>query len=276
MNYFGHKLFYLSMKLISINTGFICIPMEDMFTNLKRILPDIDDSLNDKNHVVCSIRSLLLQKSSRIILIDTGVGTLIDREVLTHYEYRSEGDWDAMLRLHDLTPADITDVILTHLHFDHCGGAVRSLPDSASLSKATLTFPNAIHWISRAQWEWAQNVSEREPDSFFEHTFLPIQQQGRLKLVEKESEIIPGIKVRLFNGHTRGLMVPIISSGNETMVFAGDLIPTSAHLNPDIGMSYDLDPDLIRREKEGFLAEIKNKGWIIVFQHEPVSKGERR
>jgi glyoxylase-like metal-dependent hydrolase (beta-lactamase superfamily II) len=256
------------MKCISINTGFLSIPVVDLFAFNTGNSAENRYPNDGINRVACFVRSLLLISGSGNVLIDTGVGTLMDQKVLKHYDYRSKGDWVTLLKPHGLTPEDITDVILTHLHFDHCGGAVRSAPDLGSREEVVLTFPNAIHWISRVQWEWAQNITEREPDSFFEHTFLSIGKHNRLNLVEKESEIIPGIKVRLFNGHTRGLIIPIITLENETIVFAGDLIPTHIHLHPEIGMSYDLDPELVREEKEGFLAEIKSHNWKLMFQHE--------
>ncbi|MBP6978166.1 MAG: MBL fold metallo-hydrolase, partial [Lentimicrobiaceae bacterium] len=260
------------MKCVSINTGFLNIPLADMFVTSPEVtsgrrLPKTDP-------VACSIRTLLITAGKRKILIDTGVGTLIGREILDYYDYRSEGDWEFLLKLYDLSPSDITDVILTHLHFDHCGGAVQLPPDSPDPERIVLTFPAATHWVSRAQWDWAQQIEQREPDSFFEHTFLPIQKAGRLQLVENDTEILPGIQVRIFSGHTRGLMVPIISTENETIAFAGDLIPTPAHLDSNIGMSYDRDPELVREEKKGFLAEIKSHDWKLLFQHDPVS--ERR
>ncbi len=258
------------MKCVSINTGFLNIPLADMFVTSPDVTPGT--WLPETDPVTCPIRSLLIRAGARNILIDTGVGTLIGREILDSYDYRSEGDWKFLLEPYDLSPSDITDVILTHLHFDHCGGSVRLLPGSSSPKEAALTFPRATHWVSRVQWDWAQNTVDREPDSFFEHTFLPMKESGKLRLVDKESEIIAGITVRIFHGHTRGLMIPIISSGNETIVFAGDLIPTSVHLDPDIGMSYDLDPELVREEKKGFLAEIKSHDWKLLFQHELVSK----
>ncbi len=270
------------MKAIVINTGFLRIPVEDMFSDARperksTILYPIDQ----EKRCLCVIRSLLCRSGSMNILIDAGVGELIDQRILTHYDYRSEGDWNTLLKPHGLSPADITDVILTHLHFDHCGGVVQHLPCSIDPEEVILTFPKATHWVSSIQWEWAQNIVEREPDSFFEHTFLPIQTAGRLQLIENNTEILPGIQVRLFSGHTRGLMVPIIATENETIVFAGDLIPTSIHLDPNIGMSYDRDPELVREEKKGFLAEIKSHDWKLLFQHDPVSerreeKGERR
>jgi len=169
INYFGRAFQSGSMKVISINTGFLRIPVEDMFSDAgeernSTVLYPVDE----EKRCLCAIRSLLFRSGSMNILIDAGVGTLVDQKVLAHYDYRSEGDWDTLLRPHGLAPADITDVILTHLHFDHCGGAVRSAPDLGSREEVVLTFPNAIHWISRVQWDWAQNAQEREPDSFFE------------------------------------------------------------------------------------------------------------
>ncbi len=258
------------MKCVSINTGFLNIPLADMFVTSPDVTPG--SRLPETDPVACAIRSLLIMAGTRKILIDTGVGTLIGREILDHYDYRSEVGWESLLEPHDLSSSDITDVILTHLHFDHCGGTVRLLPGSSDPEEAALTFPRATHWVSRVQWDWAQNILEREPDSFVEHTFLPIGVQARLNLVEKESEIIPGIYVRFFHGHTRGLMIPVIQTGNETFVFAGDLIPTSVHLDPEIGMAYDRDLKLVRKEKVGFLAEIKSQDLKLLFQHELVSK----
>jgi glyoxylase-like metal-dependent hydrolase (beta-lactamase superfamily II) len=268
------EIFSPAMKCVSINTGFLNIPLADMFVtgpgfNTGTRLPKTDS-------MECSIRSLLIMAGTTAVLIDTGVGTLIGQEILDQYDYRSEGDWESLLEPYDLSPSDITDVILTHLHFDHCGGAVQLPPGSSNPEDVALTFPNATHWISRKNWDWAQNKLEQEPDSFFEYTFLPIQKSGKLILVDKESEIIAGITVRIFHGHTRGLMIPIITSGNETVVFAGDLIPTAVHLHPEIGMSYDLDPELVREEKKGFLAEITSANFKLIFQHEPLSRGERR
>ncbi len=257
------------MKCVSINTGFLNIPLADMFVTSPEVISGT--RLPKTDPVACSIRSLLITAGKRKILIDTGVGTLIGREILDYYDYRSEGDWEFLLEPYDLSPSDITDVILTHLHFDHCGGSVRLLRGSSSPEEVALTFPKAIHWVSRVQWQWAQNILEREPDSFFEHTFLPIQETCKLRLVDKESEIIEGITVRIFHGHTLGLMIPVIRTGAETIVFAGDLIPTSVHLDPETGMRYDRDLKLVREEKKGFLAEIKSHDWKLLFQHELVS-----
>jgi glyoxylase-like metal-dependent hydrolase (beta-lactamase superfamily II) len=264
------------MKLFPVNTGFLSIPYPDLYKTGTDSVITIPCPADKENRVVCSVRSLLICSDKFNLLIDTGVGTLIDPAVLDHYSYRSEGEWDALLSPFELAPEDIDEVILTHLHFDHCGGCIQSQDKSAPYNSLTINFPNANHYVSTVQWEWAQNTAEREKDSFFEHTFLPIRQHGRLKLIDKESVILPGIHVRFFNGHTKGLMLPVITCGKRTIAFAGDLIPTLAHLRTDIVMSYDIDPLLIMEEKRIFLAEGKKRDWMLFLQHDHHSVFEKR
>jgi len=244
-----------------------------MFGVVPKTIWNKTNPADELNRITLGLRPALIIGGGRKILVDGGIGDKFDEKWSAIYGVDNKGKSlrEELSKL-GFTPDDISDIIVTHLHFDHCGGSVRLLPGSSSPKEAALTFPRATHWVSRVQWDWAQNTVDREPDSFFEHTFLPMKESGKLRLVDKESEIIAGITVRIFHGHTRGLMIPIISSGNETIVFAGDLIPTSVHLDPDIGMSYDLDPELVREEKKGFLAEIKSHDWKLLFQHELVSK----
>jgi glyoxylase-like metal-dependent hydrolase (beta-lactamase superfamily II) len=256
------------MKIFPVNTGYLSIPARDMYVPADRASDPILYTIDAVDPVVCTVHSLLVISDHYALLVDTGVGTIMDGDVLSHYHYRPVGDWDSLLRSHGLTTIDITDVLLTHLHFDHCGGCVKSKVDAGSPNESTLTFPRANHYVSRRQWEWALNAAEREADSFFEHTFLPIQQQGRLILVGEETELLPGLRVRFYNGHTMGLMLPIITDGKRTIAFAGDLIPTTAHLRADIVMSYDINPLLIREEKKIFLTEGKRRDWELFLQHD--------
>lgn len=192
----------------------------------------------------------------------------MDASVLAHYDYVSAGTWDELLAPVGYSPEKITDVILTHLHFDHCGGSLKKTLGNGNESVFQPVFSRATCWIGHEQWLWAQNKREHEPDSFYGHTFLPLASAYPVEFVEKESEILPGIHVRFFHGHTRGLMIPVIESEGETMVFAGDLIPTTAHLPVDHVMAYDRDPSVSRLEKRKLLTEAKAKGWTLFLQHD--------
>lgn len=256
------------MKLYPINTGLLRIPVSEMFLGKPEYSPFAQYPIDNNGCCPCSIQSLLVVAGSHVILIDTGVGDLVDTSVLRHYDYVSAGSWGELLAPVRFSPEMITDVILTHLHFDHCGGCLKKTDDKGNDTTLQPVFSRAICWLSREQWHWAQNIQEHEPDSFYEHTFLPLSYVYPLKLVEKESEILPGIHVRFFQGHTRGLMIPVIESEGETVVFASDLIPTTAHLPVDCVMAYDRDPCLSRLEKRQLLTEAKAKGWTLFLQHD--------
>jgi len=156
-------------------------------------------------------------------------------------------------------------VILTHLHFDHAGGAVRWNEDKTDYIP---TFPNAIYWTSRQQWEWATNPNNREKASFLKENILPIQEKGTLKLIEGDPEIIPGISVRLFHGHTDGQVIPFIHYHGKTIVYMADLLPSSVHIPLPYVMSYDTRPLITLEEKEKFMNEAAENGYILFFEHD--------
>jgi glyoxylase-like metal-dependent hydrolase (beta-lactamase superfamily II) len=162
-------------------------------------------------------------------------------------------------------PEDITDVFLTHLHADHCGGCVRRTPGGRGFE---MVFPEAAYHVSRTQWEWASKNNIREEDAFLEENILPISHSGRLNLVEEEGELFKDFNVKMCYGHTPGLMIPVIRYKGRTLVYTGDLIPTLAHIPLIWNMSYDIESLKTIEEKKQILEESLANNYILVFQHD--------
>lgn len=220
---------------------------------------------DENNLIVLTLRSLIIETDDHVILVDTGWGDKQDEKFFRHvYLHDGEGLLEG-LNNRGYKPGDITDVVLTHLHADHCGGGVVK---NMNRKGYELTFPDAIYHVSRTQWEWALKNNPREEDAFLEENILPIMQSGRLSLVDEECELFSGFSVRIFYGHTPGLMIPIIRYKNRTLVYTGDLIPTVAHLPLIWNMSYDIESLKTIDEKSKMLGEALQNNYIFVFQHD--------
>jgi glyoxylase-like metal-dependent hydrolase (beta-lactamase superfamily II) len=220
---------------------------------------------DENNLIVLTLRSLVVETDGRIILVDTGWGDKQDEKFFRHvHRHNGEGLVEGM-KARGYNPEDITDVVLTHLHADHCGGCVIK---NAKGSGFELVFPEAGYHVSRSQWEWASRNNLREEDAFLEENFLPISQSGRLNLVDEEDELFPGFSVRICYGHTPGLMIPVVRYKNKTLVYTGDLIPTTAHLPLIWNMSYDIESLKTIEEKDKLLKEALENNYILVFQHD--------
>lgn len=211
------------------------------------------------------MRCLLIDTGDLRILIDCGIGNKQAEKFFANYYLNGEASLESSLAKHGYAADDITDVILTHLHFDHCGGAVRWNDDKTGYVP---TFPNATYHTSRRQWEWGTNPNNREKASFLKENILPILEHGKLNLIENDSELFPGISVRLFDGHTDGQVIPFIRYGEKTIVYMADLLPAAAHIPLPYVMSYDTRPLLTLDEKEKFLNEAAAKGYILFFEHD--------
>lgn len=259
----------LTMELLLIHTGTIRLLFSDMFTNIPEYCSDFPYPV-ESGLCSLSLRSLLIIHENHKILIDTGIGSSVGDTFLSGYQPENLQPISKCLKEHGYFPEDITDVILTHLHFDHCGGCVWPERINGNVNRIShkLTFPFAKHYISGEQWSWANNKEDREADSFIDHTFLPLTEYGNVKFVNEGAELFPWLSIRLFNGHTRGLMMPLIRYHNKTIAFTGDLIPTSGHIPFSNLMRYDLDPGLVREEKSRFLREAADNGYILLFQHD--------
>jgi glyoxylase-like metal-dependent hydrolase (beta-lactamase superfamily II) len=220
---------------------------------------------DENNLIVLTLRSLIIETGNHKILVDTGWGNKQDEKFFRHvYLHGGEGLMGG-LATRGYKPEDITDVFLTHLHADHCGGAITRNPDGNSYKPA---FPEATYHVSRTQWEWALKNNLREADSYPEENILPIIESGKLNLVGEEGELFPGFSVIICNGHTPGLMLPVIKYKGRTLVYTGDLIPTIAHIPLIWNMSYDIESLKTIEEKERLLNEAVENNYILVFQHD--------
>jgi glyoxylase-like metal-dependent hydrolase (beta-lactamase superfamily II) len=219
---------------------------------------------DENNLVKITSRSLLIETENRLILIDTGMGR---KQNDKYYGFRFlfgeenlENEFDKLGYRFD----DVTDVIFTHLHDDHCGGAVK-IDDNG---KSELVFKNANHWCSKEHWEWANHPNKRETGSFFKENFIPIKEAGKLKLIEGPGEFCKGISFRVMNGHTQGMLIPVIENGGKTFVFMADFIPSAAHIPIPFVASVDIQPLVALKEKEVFLNEAADKNYVLIFEHD--------
>lgn len=220
----------------------------------------------DENNLInLALRSLLIRTEDRNILIDTGWGDKQDEKFFSHVHLNGGDGLEGGLKKAGVSKDDITDIVLTHLHADHCGGTIKLTEDEKEYEPV---FPNATVWVGRDQWNWAVKPNVREKDAFLEENILPIQQTGKLRLVTGNQEIIPGVEVRLVNGHTVGQMVPFIRYGDKKIVYTADLIPTIAHIPLLFNMAYDLFQLDTIKEKSDHLKEVYENGYILFFEHD--------
>jgi glyoxylase-like metal-dependent hydrolase (beta-lactamase superfamily II) len=253
------------MKLHLFNIANFKVDGGAMFGVVPKMLWSRVYSSDENNLINLTLRSLVVETAGHVILIDTGWGDKQDEKFFRHVNlFGGEGLIEG-LRNNGYSPENITDVFLTHLHADHCGGGVRRVGKGDNYD---LTFPKATYHVSRSQWEWAVKNNLREADSFLEENILPIGESGHLNLVEKDAELFPGFSVMICFGHTPGLMIPLIRYKDKTLVYTGDLMPTIAHIPLIWNMSYDIDSLKTIEEKQRLLTESLDGGYIFVFQHD--------
>jgi glyoxylase-like metal-dependent hydrolase (beta-lactamase superfamily II) len=216
---------------------------------------------DDKNRISMAMRTMVIRGEGKTVLIDAGAGRGYSEKLEKIYAF---GDFSPLVEGLGLGPEDVTDVILTHLHFDHAGGA--AVPDGDGWR---LTFPNAVHHVQASQWEHALNPNPRDRASYFTDRIRLLENLGALELHDGDWELAPGFDLLAFHGHTPGQHLPKISGGGQTVFYGGDLIPTSAHIPIPYVMAYDLDPVLAMDEKAGMLQRAAAEKWVIVFEHDP-------
>jgi len=253
------------MKAYLYNIANFKIDGGAMFGVVPKVLWSRVYSSDENNLIVMTLRSLVVETNGHVVLVDTGWGDKQDEKFFRHvYLHNGEGLTGGLMD-RGYKAGDITDVVLTHLHADHCGGCVRNKSEGKGYE---LVFPNALYHVSRTQWEWAVKNNPREEDSFLEENFIPISDSGRLNLVDEDGELFKDFSVRICYGHTPGLMIPVINYKGRTIVYAGDLIPTFAHLPLIWNMSYDIESLKTIDEKKQILEEALEKNYILVFQHD--------
>lgn len=220
---------------------------------------------DEENLCNWALRALLVDNGNQRILIDNGCGDKQDEKFYSFLQLNGGDGLEGGLKVHGYIPEDITDMVLTHLHFDHCGGGIKRGKTGNGFE---LTFPNATYWVSRRQWEWAMNPNKREKDSYLEENLLPMMDSGRLKFIEEEGELFPGFEVRIFNGHTEGQVIPIVSYKDKKLVYSADLVPSTVHIPAHYNMSFDVRPLISMKEKEKFMQEAYENGYILFFEHD--------
>ncbi len=253
-----------NMELISIETGNLMIDGGAMFGVVPKSIWNERYAANENNMCNLSMRCLLIIAGDRKILIDTGIGNKQDAIFFGYYYLNGNHTMKNSLKKNNISPEDITDVILTHLHFDHCGGAVE-YDENKTLRT---TFTKAQYWISKQQWDSAINPNPREKSSFLKENFLPVQESGQLKLINKGTMLTEGVELRLYNGHTDGQIIPFIKYNNKTIVFVADLIPTSAHIPLSWICGFDTCPLVMFNEKKAFLDEAYKNKYTLFFEHD--------
>lgn len=232
---------------------------------------------------LCSwaMRCLLIEEGKRLLLVDTGIGDKQDAKFFSHYHLHGNDTLDASLAVHGFHRNDITDVLLTHLHFDHCGGSIIRSGD-----RLIPAFPNAVYWNNQRHWNWAIHPNDREKASFLRENILPIEESGRLSffeprpdaflaqtdgvLIPQPFEGIPGVSIILAGGHTDAMMLPFIEYNGRFIVYLADLMPSAAHIPLPYVMGYDMFPLTTLMEKKQLLREAAQNDWVLYFEHDPL------
>ncbi|MFH1009980.1 MAG: MBL fold metallo-hydrolase [bacterium] len=263
--------------LKSLITGFFRLDGGAMFGVVPRVLWEKTNPPDEKNRIQMTMRALLLQSGARRILVDTGVGDKQDEKFarIFHIEH-SQASLKKSLSEAGWKPEDITDVILTHLHFDHCGGSTRRQGGDI-----VPTFPRARYYVQRQQYKHALTRNERDRASYFPENFEPMKAAGQLELLDGPIELYPGVEILVVGGHTPGQQLVKVADDSRTLLYCADLIPTASHIPLPYIMAYDLFPMTTLEEKKRVLPQAHAEGWILFFEHDPyraaakVTKSER-
>lgn len=267
------------MNLFAINTGHFKLDGGAMFGVVPKSMWHKLNPADENNMCSWALRCLLIQQDDKLILIDSGMGDKQDAKFFGHYFLHGDDTLDKSLALHSFTRDDITDVVLTHLHFDHCGGSIVRVGE-----KLMPAFKYATYWSNEKHWQWATQPNDREKASFLKENILPVKESRQLKMVhfkavaesDKDdtvvihpSGIIPQLSFIIVNGHTDAMMLPVIKYKDKTIVFVADLLPSVAHLPLPYIMAYDMFPLVTLKEKKTFLTWAWENDCILFFEHDP-------
>ena len=265
------------MQIYSIHTGNFKLDGGAMFGVVPKSIWNKTNPADENNLCTWALRCMLIVSGDRTILIDTGMGNKQDAKFFSHYHPSATKKITEALAEHGFKPEAITDVLLTHLHFDHVGGAVNN--ENGTLK---LALPNATYWVSAPHWETATNPNRREKASFLKENIMPLMESGQLKLIElppfksdtslQEIHFAEHISCIVVNGHTQGMLLPKIQYGGHQIVFMADLLPSVGHLPIPFVMGYDMQPLFTLNEKEIFLNEACNKNYTLFFEHDSVNE----
>ena len=264
------------MNLYTVNTGYFKLDGGAMFGVVPKSMWNKVNPADENNMCAWALRSLLIEDGKRLILVDNGMGDKQDAKFFGHYYLHGDDTLDKSLAKYGFNRNDITDVFLTHLHFDHCGGSIVREGE-----KLIPGFKNAVYWSNEEHWNWAVKPNEREKASFLKENILPIQESGQLKFIEaaktngnKLAEVNFGdnFSVRFVNGHTQAMMLPQIKYNDKTIVYVADLLPSQGHIPLPYVMAYDMFPLTTLNEKKSFLSEALENDYILFFEHDPINE----
>jgi glyoxylase-like metal-dependent hydrolase (beta-lactamase superfamily II) len=261
------------MNLYRIETGLFKLDGGAMFGVVPKVIWNEINPADEKNLCTWAMRCLLIEDGQRLILIDNGIGNKQDEKFLRHYYLHGDNTLDKSLAKHGFHRNDITDVFLTHLHFDHCGGSI--IREGNTLVPA---FKNAAYWSNEVHWQWATKPNDRERASFLKENILPIQESGQLQFIPTPEETFTNkllstpftenISVRFVSGHTQSMMLPQIKYKDKTIVYMADLLPSAGHIPLPYVMAYDMFPLTTMQEKKSFLSEAMDNEYILFFEHD--------
>ena len=253
------------MKLYSINAGYFKLDGGAMFGVVPKSMWEKLNPPDDNNMCNWAMRCMLIEDEGRLILIDTGMGNKQGEKFFGYYFLNGDDTLEKSIAKHGFSKEDITDVFLTHLHFDHCGGAIEKEGE-----KLIPAFKNATYWSNEKHWQWATQPNDREKASFLKENILPIKESGKLKLVDvgEGIEFTRNINLRFVNGHTQSMMLPQIKYKDKTIVYMADLLPSVAHIPIPYVMAYDTRPLETLIEKKLFLTEAQQNDYILFFEHD--------
>lgn len=251
--------------IVPLETGRFALDGGAMFGIVPWVFWSKTNPPDDRQRIDLAARCLLIRGHGRTILVDDGNGTKFTDKLKDIYKLdTSKFDLNGSLALHGVRPEDITDVILTHLHFDHAGGS--TVHQNGDLLPA---FPQARYHVQKAHWDLAQRPGEKDRGSFMKDDFLPLAEHRVLEFTDGEGELFPGIRMIVCNGHTSAQQLPLISDGKMSMLFCCDLIPTVSHVPLPYVMAYDVRPLVTIEEKKKILGRASEEGWILFLEHDP-------
>ncbi len=255
------------MTLQTLDTGLFKLDGGAMFGVVPKPLWNKLNPADEQNRCTWAMRCLLFEQSNQLLVVDTGIGHKQDAKFFGHYDLHGDASLLNSIHKAGYSEADVTDVLLTHLHFDHVGGAVQRTGD-----KLTPVFPNATYWVHPDHWQWAVNPNPREKASFLNENILPLQESGQLAFLTEKPFPYVGVDFRYVDGHTEKMALPLFHINGRTVAYMADLIPSSAHVPLPYVMSYDVRPLLTMDEKTALLKQAAQENWILVFEHDPVTE----
>jgi glyoxylase-like metal-dependent hydrolase (beta-lactamase superfamily II) len=260
------------MELYTVNTGLFKLDGGAMFGVVPKAIWNKINPADENNMCTWTMRCLLVKDGNRLMLVDNGIGNKQDEKFMSRYYLHGDDTLDKSLAKHGFHRDDITDVFLTHLHFDHCGGSIIREGD-----RLLPAFKNAVYWSNEKHWQWAVQPNDREKASFLKENILPIQESGQLKFIADPAEV-PGklgaaaftdnISIRFVNGHTQSMMLPQVRYKGRTIVYMADLIPSAGHIPMPYIMAYDMFPMTTLDEKKSFLKEAADNNYVLYFEHD--------